>query len=103
MKYVGLLLLNLWCILRKLVQKQALHQFKLADLAQLYLSRMKQLCVTCDKWVNTTRLKQRLLILICKHTVKGGEIKLVLLVQHLAGHVSKRVTVMQYIVHELHK
>ena len=35
--------------------------FKLADLAHLYMSRMKQLGVVSDTRVNTTRLKQRLL------------------------------------------
>jgi len=35
--------------------------FKLADMAQLYMSRMQQLGVVSDKRMHTTRLKQRLL------------------------------------------
>ena len=58
MKYLELLLLNV-CILRKLVQKQALHQFLNWLISQLYLSRMQQLWSL--KKVNTTLLKQILL------------------------------------------
>ena len=35
--------------------------FKLAELSQLYMSRIKQLGATSDQRVNSTRLKQRLL------------------------------------------
>ena len=35
--------------------------FKLADMAQLYMSRMQQFGLTSDKRMHTTRLKQRLL------------------------------------------
>lgn len=35
--------------------------FKLADMAQLYMSRMQQFGVTSDKRMHTTRLKERLL------------------------------------------
>ena len=35
--------------------------FKLADVAQLYMSRMQQFGVVSEKIVHTTRLKQRLL------------------------------------------
>ena len=48
--------------------------FKLADLADMYRSRMEQLGIKFDGRVNTTRLKERLFAqtLTCKLRLRGG-------------------------------